>query len=345
MADINSFFTAEDPFDITPTLKVEVPSTALEEVLIPVVSVVTTEVVPVAEKKKSKTVSYSQYAMWLKCPQQWKLSYIDYLAPYEGSLNTAFGTGIHHALQVFLQTLYTEGAAAADALPHFDLFKGAFDEALKEVKNPLPDDIAAFENDAKVILGHVLAPAVRAKHFPSKAYEVVGVELALEIPIRGGAITYKGYLDIVLKEKSTGKILILDFKTSTFGWNKYQKVDRTKVDQLLLYKRFYNQKFGTPMNQIEVEFFVLKRKLYEDVAFPQQRIQRIKPADGKMSMKAVETSFLEFITECFDPHGVPNKDAHFIKNPDKGKKNCKYCTFSKLINPATGEKYCDQKEG
>jgi hypothetical protein len=99
------------------------------------------------------------------------------------------------------------------------------------------------------------------------------------------------------------------------------------------------------MNDIEVEFIVLKRKLYEDVAFPQQRIQRISPPDGKMSMKEVESSFLDFINECFDPHGEYNKDIPFGKNPGKAKKNCKYCVFKEMVNPTTGEKYCDGKEG
>jgi len=47
-----------------------------------------TEVLQTEEQKKPKTVSFSQYAMWLKCPQQWKLSYIDKLAPYEASIHT-----------------------------------------------------------------------------------------------------------------------------------------------------------------------------------------------------------------------------------------------------------------
>jgi len=296
------------------------------------------------EKKKSKTVSYSQYAMWLKCPQQWKLSYIDKLAPYEESLNTAFGSGIHSALQEFLSILYKDGAQAADSLDTLALFTERFDKSLAGVKSPTEEDVAGFRADAKLILDHVTSPAVRMKHFPSKVYEVLGVELPLNIPIRGGTITYKGYLDIVFREKTTNKILILDFKTSTMGWNKYQKVDRTKIDQLLLYKRFYHQMFKVPLNDIEVEFFILKRKLYEDVAFPQQRIQRISPPDGKMSMKAVETAFLEFINECFDANGEYNKETVYIKNPDKGKKNCKYCVFKELKDK-DGNKFCDGKEG
>ena len=312
--------------------------------------------------KKIKTVSFSQYAMWLKCPMQWKLSYIDKLAPYEASIHTVFGTAIHEALQEYLKTLYTIGTAEADALDTFALFKKSYDEELKQLKianeeqQTLTDDeldelglvspktVAEFEADGKVILDHVLAYAQRSKHFPSKKYEIVGIELPLEIPLRGGTILYKGFLDIVLRDKDTKKILILDFKTSTNGWNKYQKVDRTKIDQLLLYKRFYNQLFKVPMSEIEIEFMVLKRKLLEDVEYPQQRIQRISPPDGKMSMKEVESSFLDFINEGFTKEGEYNTGHKFIKNPGKARKNCKYCIFKDLKSPE-GKLYCDGKEG
>lgn len=312
--------------------------------------------------KKAKTVSFSQYAMWLKCPQQWKLSYIDKLAPYEASIHTVFGTGIHEALQEYLKALYTLDTAAADALKPFDIFNKSFEEGLKDLKIATPaqeklteealdeqnlvlqSTIEEFRADGKVILDHVLAYAQRSKHFPSKKYELVGIELPLEIPLRNGTILYKGYLDIVLRDRVTKKILILDFKTSTNGWNKYQKVDRTKVDQLLLYKRFYNQLFKVPMSDIEIEFFVVKRKLLENVEYPQQRIQRISPPDGKMSMKEVETAFLDFINNGFKEDGEYNKDAVFLKNPGKAKKNCKYCIFRTLKN-ADGKLHCDGKEG
>jgi hypothetical protein len=312
--------------------------------------------------KKPKTVSFSQYAIWLKCQQQWKLSYIDKLAPYTESINTVFGTAIHEALQEYLRLLYTENTEAADKFDYYGTFKKVFDEGLKKLKLATdeqlllteaeiaeldvvtPTTVKEFETDGKTILDHVTSYAIRSKHFPSKKYEIVGIELPLEIPLRGGKLTYVGYLDIVLKDRSTKKILILDFKTSTMGWNKYQKADRTKIDQLLLYKRFYNQKYGIPLADIEIEFFIVKRKLYEDMDFPQRRIQRISPADGKISMKEVETTFLEFINSCFDANGEYNKKGVFLKTPGKAKKNCKYCIFKKLKNPA-GEKYCDGKEG
>jgi hypothetical protein len=342
---------------------------ALKAIDVSVVPPTTPQKDPTA--KKPKTVSFSQYAMWLKCPFQWKLSYMDKLSTWDDSINTAFGKAIHTVLQNFLNVLYTKGAIEAEAIDCVGQFNTEYDKEIKTIREKetkgreeekkkalsenrehveLPSEfidveIEEFRVDGKNIIDYFVSHSVRSKHFPSKIYEIVGIELPLNIPIRGGTIIYKGFLDIVLREKSTGKIRILDFKTSTFGWNKYQKADRTKLDQLLLYKRFYNQVYKTPLSDIEVEFIILKRRLYEDLAFPQQRIQRVAPPDGKMSLKMVEESFLDFINECFDAHGEYNKESPFGKNPGKAKKNCKYCSFKDMVNTVTGEKYCDGKEG
>jgi hypothetical protein len=61
-------------------------------------------------------------------------------------------------------------------------------------------------------------------------------------------------------------------------------------------------------------------------------------------MKEVESAFLDFIKNGFDDNGEYNKDAVFLKNPGKGRKNCKYCIFKTLKNDK-GELYCNGKEG
>jgi hypothetical protein len=101
--------------------------------------------------------------------------------------------------------------------------------------------------------------------------------------------------------------------------------------------------FKIPMGDIEVEFFIMKRKLLEDVGFPQNRIERFSPADGKMSVKEVETSFLEFINNGFTVSGEYNTNGMFRKTPGKNKKSCKYCPFKTMKDP-NGNLYCNGKE-
>ena len=44
------------------------------------------------------------------------------------------------------------------------------------------------------------------------------------------------------------------------GWNKWQRFDKNKTDQLLLYKQFYIYKqYNHPIDKIEVEYFIVKK--------------------------------------------------------------------------------------
>ena len=72
-----------------------------------------------------------------------------------------------------------------------------------------------------------------------------------------------GYLDIVILDEITNTLKIYDIKTSTRGWNKWMKKDENKTQQLLLYKQFYSKQYNHPIDKIEVEYFIVKRKLWD----------------------------------------------------------------------------------
>jgi predicted ATPase len=56
-------------------------------------------------------------------------------------------------------------------------------------------------------------------------------------------------------------------------------------------------------DKIDVEYFILKRRLYENMMYPQKRIQSFSPASGKPSVNKVMTRLQEFIDECYDDKG------------------------------------------
>jgi hypothetical protein len=109
------------------------------------------------------------------------------------------------------------------------------------------------------------------------------------------------------------------------------KEDESKIAQLHLYKSVYSKKFNVPLNSIEVEFFIVKRKLYENVSFPQSRIQIFRPASGPTSIKESINNFIEFLNHGFKEDGTYNLENQYIKIPGNGKKNCKYCTHYKKL--------------
>lgn len=288
------------------------------------------------ENQKKKHVSFSQFSTWLKCPHKFWLDNVKGLKQYEDTINTCFGTAIHEVLQTYVKTLYTESLEKADSIDLYKMFKDVFEQELKnnEVKHT-DDDYTGFMFDGEDILKSFSETANRIKHFPGDKYEFIGVELEIEEAIKNN-INFVAYIDLVLKNKKTGDIKIFDFKTSSFGW-RTEKDDFTKTSQLLLYKAFYSKKFNVPLSKIDVEFFILKRKLYEGVSYPQSRIQNFIPPNNNAAVVDTINEFVTFINESFTPEGKYIEDVvKYPKNPGDRKKNCKYCVHKKIN--------CDQKQ-
>ena len=161
----------------------------------------------------------------------------------------------------------------------------------------------------------------RGNYFSKKGYELVGIEVPINYDLPND-VKFIGYIDVLLYNTVTQKYKIIDIKTSTMGWNKYMKADKNKTNQLLLYKKFFSQEREIPIDKIEVEYLILKRKLYENIAYPQKRIQVFTPASGTPSINKVMTRLQEFMEECYD------EDGNIIDNDyqkcEKHKK-CRLC--------------------
>lgn len=276
-------------------------------------------------EEKKKVVSYSQYAKWFKCPYQWYLDYIKGLKTFEANLNLTYGNAIHETLQLYVKTLYSAGLIKATTLNLKNFFIDTFINEVSENKiNATQAEIEEFVKDGIDLINEFMQASVRLQHFPTDKYEFLGVEDELAMPLLNNT-QYTGYIDLVLKEKSTGRIKIFDFKTSRMAWTNAQMEDQAKTSQLILYKALYSKKHNVPISQIDVEFFILKRKLYENTKFRQSRIQIFKPDSTQKEVTRVVNHFNQFITECFNPDGSYNESVHYPKIPGKNKSNCKYC--------------------
>jgi Holliday junction resolvase-like predicted endonuclease len=169
----------------------------------------------------------------------------------------------------------------------------------------------------------------RAQYFSSKNWELVGIELDLctQASEKNPSVYWYGFIDVVMRNTATNHIVLFDIKTSRGGWNKYQKADNLKAAQLVAYKNYFSKQFGTPVDHIDVEFFIVKRKLIEDSMFPQKRIQNYRPASGSVTQKKVQRQIDAFVEKCFDVEGNKNAEASYMAISGKGDKNCKYCPF------------------
>lgn len=275
---------------------------------------------------RKKVVSYSQYSKWFKCPHAWYLDYVRNLKTREVSLILSFGNALHECIQRYAKILYQEGGLLKATT--FDI-KGFFidtyvTEITKNKINFSQEELTEFIKDGTDFLNEFMQAAVRLKHFPAEKYELLGIEDELNMPLSNN-VDYWGYIDMVLREKATGKIKILDFKSARFGWNNSQMEDLAKTSQVLLYKALYSKKHDVPLSKIDVEFFIMKRKLYENARYRQTRIQVFTPDDSQKEVTRVVDHFNQFITECFTKEGKYKEDAFYPKIPGKNKANCKYC--------------------
>ncbi len=273
-------------------------------------------------------ISYSQFSQWDKCPQMWKLNYVDKVGTFTGNIYTIFGTAVHEVIQAYLVCYYERTIKEADALPLVDILKYRLEENFKKSKaihkdefEVTKEEMVEFFNDGIKIIEEFKKR--KSSYFPKKNTELVGIEIGLSFDLPK-EMRFNGYMDVVLHNKNTGRIKIIDIKTATMGWNKYQKADKNKTNQLLLYKYFFSQQREIPIDKIDIEYLILKRRLYENMDFPQKRIQTFSPASGKPSINKVMNRLDEFITDCFDENGMLIEKDYF-KNVST--KNCKYCEF------------------
>ena len=280
------------------------------------------------EIERGKSISYTQFSMWKECPFRWRLNYIDGNRVKIESINTIFGRSMHEVLQEYLTVMYKKTIPDADAL---DLPKMLFERMSANFKEAQSngskvsitrEEMLEFYEDGLNILDWFVRN--KSEYFAKRGFELVGVEVPIEWPIQNG-ITMFGYLDVVIRDTVLNRIKIYDFKTSHQGWNKYQKADKKKQTQLVLYKSFYAMQYKYDLKNVDVEFLVLKRKLFENVDFPQKRVQKISPASGTITTNSVLLELKTFINSCFDKDGNYLDNAEYEKRPDT--KTCKYCEF------------------
>jgi hypothetical protein len=169
----------------------------------------------------------------------------------------------------------------------------------------------------------------RGQYFSSKDWELVGIEIELchQASPNNPSVYWYGFIDVVMRHVPTNTFKLFDIKTSRNGWKQNAKSDAMKSAQLIAYKNYFAEQFGVPREKIEVEFFIVKRKIVEESMFPQKRIQNHKPAAGSVTQKKVQRQIESFVDACFDSEGNKNADRNYVAVAGKGAVNCKYCPF------------------
>ncbi len=275
-----------------------------------------------------KVISHSQMTVFNSCSYRWGLHHRDGHKLPNPSIHAIFGTSIHETIQSYLTIYYEQSKAAADRLDMSMSFRQKLkSEYLEQYEKnnkthfSTPEELDEFCDDGIQILRYFKNKV--GGYFSKKGWYLVGCEVPISYNILPN-VFYNGFLDLVLYHEPTNTIEIIDLKTSTKAWYDKSKKDEGKLAQLLLYKKLFSEQFGFPIENIGVKFLILKRKIKEDLDFPEKRFQEFVPASGKGKISKSFEMLEKFANSTFDEHGVIRKDK-FKKNISP--ESCRFCPY------------------
>ena len=146
-----------------------------------------------------------------------------------------------------------------------------------------------------------------------------------------GAFHFKGFIDLILRDKSNGRILIIDWKTSGEQWDvSKKKKDVTFMAQMRLYKYFFAKKQNVDIDSIDCKYIVLNR--LKSKKCPELGFGEIQPVEIFSDHKDIEDS-LTMVAETVRNIHVNNYFPKAKFNNKTG--NCFFCPYK------TNFKMCD----
>tara|TARA_R100000008_G_scaffold252_1_gene227 strand:+ start:3439 stop:4200 length:762 start_codon:yes stop_codon:yes gene_type:complete len=246
-----------------------------------------------------KHISFSELKQWVQCAVYHKLIRIDKLKGFQGNEFTAFGTAIHSVCEKKL---------LKEEVNHEQHFIDSFSQCISD----LPDNVEVDSRlvDQMVEQGKVIIPEIEdALKDYFEEYEVVGIEQDLMEPIEEG-YNFKGFIDAVLKT-SDGKYHVIDWKTTSWGWDSRRRSDPMVTYQLTFYKHFYAKKFNIDPKMIETHFALLKRTAKKN------RVEIFRVTSGPRKTE----NALKLLNKAL--YNIKNK--RYIKN----RLSCERCEFYK----------------
>lgn len=229
--------------------------------------------------------SFSRLNSFYNCRYEWKLHYMDCNKGCESAMGQ-FGTFCHKILEK-----YAKGQLSLYELPDYyeDHF---FDEVIEEFPPNKYVDIQQtyyekgldYFNNIDLIFDD---------------YEILGVEK--EVRFKIDEYDFIGFIDLLLREKSSGKIIIMDHKSASIKVLKNGKISKSDLDhfeefkrQLYLYSKPIIEEYGA--------VDVLQWNMFKDQKF--------------ISIPWNEDEYTEAIKWALDTIDLIKKEEEWLPNPD-----------------------------
>lgn len=285
-------------------------------------------------------ISFSQFEMFMKCPKRWELKYVQKIGKFSPTVHLVFGNAIHKCIQQYLVKLFSGKIKDANSINFAELLatemKTAYDDMLNTYRKKEPNrdsynftsksELKEFYFDGLDIIKYVTRDKTRKQYFDKKQYDMVAIELPIKSKIHEDYEVYiLMFIDILLYDKVNNSYEITDLKSSTKSWSSWQKKDKLKLSQALIYKKFLSKEFDIDMTNIESKFLVLKRKVNAEMY--EGHTQKVVPAQGKPSMNKIQKLLELMVKYIFDNDGKIKSNVKFPAISGDGGKNCKFCEY------------------
>lgn len=283
--------------------------------------------------KKVLAVSYSQMSTFLQCGGRWFKYYLCGLGEPDDTESTELGTQIHAAIETYCMKL-KEG------------YKWSLGEVVDLVQGNLDKrEIKFKQNEDEVIVQQHLEMAESlfiGEHGLGKLLkncDVIGQEIEFHLPFKlpfdvifdgeiYNEVEINGFIDLLLKDKNTGELIVVDHKTSKkiFDEEKLWKDYQFPIYSLVILnmygrlptKCYYNfTRFDT---LIEAPALVYKDDDSKIVKYYVRGKNKGKP---KYIIKSINMVTKE-LTDIFKMMYAPDNISDYKYNPTS---LCSWCTF------------------
>lgn len=152
-----------------------------------------------------QTVSYSQISSFRQCPLKWQLQKVDNLVSPVEHPRRALGSAWHSVLEAHYRTFQRNDAEGhgrnlieAYAAAEYEIERAGLDAEGQETLRWMYDGyVELYDDDAD--------------------WEILEVEYEFSVPLaRIGKVSYHyhGFIDLIVRERSTGNVYIVDHKSS-----------------------------------------------------------------------------------------------------------------------------------
>lgn len=200
------------------------------------------------KKKGYKHISFSEFSLFRECGHRHLIEKHLGLETQPPSIHLFFGNAIHESIEKTFEDEYSTEKRV-------EYFKVTF---RKDMIENMKDTQEFNELDAFLEQGENILRTLDIEKF-IRDYEIISVEEPLYEHVYG-IFYFKGFIDFVVRNRKTKRIVIIDWKTSGEAWNMYWKnQNKTFLMQMKLYKYFWARKNNVDLKTIDTKYIVLNR--------------------------------------------------------------------------------------